>query len=139
MTQSRHSPLVRRSMRSVMRNSEQTISIRPDHILIERPPGYEVVLREQSKDLLELSAASNRTGCKKVLVVGPRTKVCLSMFDILELGKRIAKLDIQMAIVEIHDASNDAVSLLKTVAFNRGSQIRFFDNVGDAKGWLEIT
>jgi hypothetical protein len=61
------------------------------------------------------------------------------MFDILELGKRIAKLDIRMAIVEIHDASNDAVSLLKTVALNRGSKIRFFDNVDDAKGWLEIT
>ena len=122
-----------------MRNSEQTISIRPDHILIERPPGYEVVLSEQSRGLSELSAAINETGRNKVLVLGPRTKVRLSMFDILELGKRIAKLDIQMAIVEIHDASNDAVSLLKTVALNRGSKIRFFDNVDDAKGWLEIS
>ena len=122
-----------------MRNSEQTISIRPDHILVERPPGYEVVLSEQSRDLLELSVANNETGCNKVLVVGPRTKVRLSTFDILELGKRIGKLDIQMAIVEIHDASNNAMSFLKTVAFNRGSKIRFFDNVEDAKGWLEIT
>jgi hypothetical protein len=43
-----------------------------------------------------------------------------------------------MAIVEMHDASNDAMSLLKSVAFNRGSRIQFFDNVEDAKGWLEI-
>jgi len=43
-----------------------------------------------------------------------------------------------MAIVEIHDASNDAMSLLKSVAFNHGSRIRFFDNVEDARGWLEI-
>ena len=122
-----------------MRNSEQTISSRPDYILVERPPGYEVVFNEQSRDLLELSAAINETGHNKVLVSGPRTKVRLSIFDILELGKRIAKLDIQMAIVEIHDASNDAVSLLKTVALNRGSKIRFFDNVDDAEVWLEIT
>jgi hypothetical protein len=125
-------------MRGVMTTSVQTISIRPDHILVERPADYEVVLSEQSKDLLELSAASNETGCKKVLVVGPRTKVRLSPFDMLELGKRIAKLDLQMAIVEIHDASNDAMSLLKSVALNRGSRIRFFDNVDDAKRWLEI-
>ena len=96
------------------------------------------MLREQSKDLLELSAVSNETGCNKVLVVGPNTKVRLSAFDILELGKRIAKLDIQLAIVEIHDASTDAVSLLKTGVFNRGSKIRFFDNVKDAKDWLEV-
>ena len=70
--------------------------------------------------------------------MGPRTKVRLSPFDMLELGKQIAKLDVQMAIVEMHDASNDSVSLLKSVAFNRGSRIRFFDNVEDAKDWLEI-
>jgi hypothetical protein len=121
-----------------MENSEQKISIRPDHILVERPPGYEIVLSQQSKDLLKLSTVSNETGCKKVLVVGPRTKVRLSPFDLLELGKRIAKIDVQMAIVEIHDASNDAMSLLKSVAYNRGSRIRFFENMEDAKGWLEI-
>ena len=97
-----------------------------------------MVLSEQSRDLLELSAACKETGCAKVLIVGPRTKVRLSPFDMLELGKQIAKLDVQMAIVEMHDASNDSVSLLKSVAFNRGSRIRFFDNVEDAKDWLEI-
>ena len=121
-----------------MENSEQKISIHPDHVLVERPPDYEVVLSEQSRDLLELSATCKETGCKKVLVVGPRTKVRLSPFDLLELGKRIAKLDVQMAIVEMHDASDDAMSLLKSVAFNRGSKIRFFNNMAEAKGWLEI-
>jgi len=121
-----------------MRDSEQTISIRPDHILVERPPGYEIVHSDQPKALLELSAACNEADCKKVLVVGPRTRVSLSAFDILELGKEIAKLDIRMAIAELHDASTDAVSLLKVVALNRGSKIRFFDNVKDAKDWLEV-
>ena len=121
-----------------MENPEQKISIRPDHILVERPPDYEVVLSEQSRSLLELSAACKETGCEKVLIVGPRTRVRLSPFDMLELGKQIAKLNVQMAIVEMHDASNDSMSLLKSVAFNRGSRIRFFDNVEDAKGWLEI-
>ncbi len=121
-----------------MRNLEQTITIHPDHILVERPPDYEVVVSEQPKALLELSGACNEAGCKKVLIVGPRTKVSLSAFDIVELGKNIAKLDIQLAIAELHDASTDAMSLLKVVALNRGSKIRFFDNVKDAKDWLEV-
>ena len=121
-----------------MRNSDQAITIHPDYILVERPPDYEVVLGEQPKALLELSAACNEADCKKVLVVGPRSRISLSAFDIVEVGKEIGKLDIQMAIAELHDASTDAVSLLKTVALNRGSTIRFFDNVKDAKDWLEL-
>ena len=122
----------------MMANPDQTISIRSDYILVERPPDYEVVISEQPNALLELSAACNTVGCKKVLIVGPRTKVSLSAFDMLVLGKKIGKLDIQMAIAELHDASTDAVSLLKVVALNHGSKIRFFDNVKDAKDWLEV-
>ena len=62
----------------------------------------------------------------------------LTAFDLLELGAKIAKLDLQMAIVELHDASDDAVSLLESAAQNRGGAIRFFDGVGDAKDWLGI-
>jgi len=121
-----------------MENLNQTISIHPDYILVERPPGYEVEHSEQPTALLELSTACNEAGCKKVLVLGPRTRVSLSAFDILELGKGIAELDLQMAIVERHDMSDDAVSLLETAALNRGGTVRFFDNVEDAKDWLEI-
>jgi len=121
-----------------MDNQSQTISIHPDYIRVERSPGYEVIQSEQPQALLELSTACDEAGCKKVLVVGPRTKVSLSAFDIVELGKKIAKLDIRMAIAELHDASTDAVSLLEVVALNRGSKIRFFDNVKDAKDWLEV-
>ena len=88
--------------------------------------------------MLELSAACEKAGCNKVLVVGPRTRVGLSAFDILELGKGIAKIGVQMAIVEIHDASDDAVSLLESAASNRGGAVRFFNNTRDAKQWLEI-
>ena len=116
----------------------QTISARNDHIFIERSPGYEVDIDEQPAALKELSAVCEKAGCKKVLVVGPRTRVGLSAFDILELGKVIARIGVKMAIVEIHDASNDAVSLLESAAANRGGDIRFFDNTRDAKQWLEI-
>jgi hypothetical protein len=121
-----------------MGESVQVISTRPDHILIERGPGYEVSIEEQPELLMELSAVCEKSGCHKVLIVGPRTRVGLSAFDILELGKGIAKIGVQMAIVEIHDASEDAVSLLESAASNRGGAIRFFDNTRDAKQWLEI-
>ena len=121
-----------------MTEMKQTISILDDHILVERPPGYEVEITEQISDLADLQAISDETGLKKVLVVGPKTNVKLSPFDVLELSKLIAKLDVQLAIVELHDASDDAVELLSSAAFNRGSTIRFFDNEVDAKAWLEI-
>ena len=90
---------------------------------------------EQSKALLELAALCNTTGCNKVLVVGPRTYMKLSAFDILEMGREIAKLQLQMAIAEIHDASNDAVDLLESVASNHGGAVHFFDNTQDAREW----
>ena len=121
-----------------MGQSVQTISTRSDHILIERSPGYEVAIDEQPAVLMELSAACEKAGCNKVMIVGPRTNVGLSAFDILELGKAIAKIGVQMAVVEIHDASNDAVSLLESATSNRGGAVRFFDNTRDAKQWLEI-
>ena len=121
-----------------MGNSAQVISIHRDHILIERAPGYEVSFDAQPEVLLELSATCEKAGCNKVLIVGPQTRVGLSAFDILELGKEIAKIGIQMAIVEIHDASDDALSLLESAASNRGGAVRFFDNTRDAKQWLEI-
>ena len=118
-------------------NLNQTISIRPDYILVERPPGYEVVHSDQPTALMELSTACKEAGCRKVLVLGPRTKMNLSAFELLELGKEIARLDIKMAFAEQHDASDDAVSLLESAALNRGGAIRFFDNERDAKDWLE--
>jgi hypothetical protein len=121
-----------------MENLSQTISIQPDYVLVERPPGYEVVPSEQATALLELSAACNKAGCKKVLILGPRTKMTLSAFDILELGAGIAKLDLQMAIVELNDASDDATSLLESAALNRGGAVKFFATTSDAKEWLDI-
>ena len=119
-----------------MENLNQTISIQPDYVLVERPPGYEVVVSEQATALLELSAACIKAGCKKVLILGPRTKMSLSAFDILELGAGIAKLDLHLALEELPNASDDAVSLLESATRNRGGAVKFFDNVGDAKDWL---
>jgi len=121
-----------------MEKADQVITIHPDHILVERPPDYEVEISGQLQALVTLSAVCNQANCKKVLIVGPRTRVELSAFDIVELGKEIAKLDIQLAIAETHDASDDAVSLLESVALSRGCHIRYFDDVEVAKDWLGI-
>lgn len=121
-----------------MENPDQTISIHSDYVLVERPPGYEVVNSEQLSALKKLSTACNNAGSNKVLILGPRTRISLSAFDLLDLGAEIAKRKLQMAIVELSDASEDALSLLESAARNRGGAVKFFDNVGDAKTWLEI-
>ncbi len=121
-----------------MGNSEQKISIQPGYVLVERSQDYKVVWSEQPERLVEISAACKEAGCQKVIILGPRTNVRLSVPEIFNLGKEIANLDLQVAVVELHDESNENVKLLENVAFNRGGSIQFFDNEQDAKDWLEI-
>ena len=123
---------------SAIQIAGQTVTVQPDHILVERPPGYEVVAQDLPQAMEALTALCEEAGCDKVLVVGPSTRVNLSAFDLFDLGKAIAKLKIRMAIAELHDATDDATGLLKVAALNRGSKVRFFDNVQDARDWLGI-
>lgn len=122
-----------------MGNSEQQISIQPGYVLVERPPDYEVVWTEQPAELKKISAFCKEAGCRKMLVLGPRTKVTLSLLDIYNLGEEITKLGLQIAVVELHDASKEDVKFLEDVVINRGISIQFFDNEQDAKDWLGIT
>ncbi len=121
-----------------MGNSEQTISIQPGYVLVERPLDYEVVWNEQPARLMEISAFCKQAGFRKVLVLGPRTRVRLSTLDIFNLGEQLAKLGVQVAVVESHDASSEDVTFLENVATNRGGPIQFFDDQRDAKNWLGI-
>ncbi|MCZ6898348.1 MAG: hypothetical protein O7D95_06565 [Betaproteobacteria bacterium] len=122
-----------------MDNSEHKISIQPGYVLVERSQDYKVVLSEQPAKLMEMSAACKEAGCRKVLILGHRTKVRLSTQEIFELGKEIAKLSLQIAVVELHDASKENVEFLENVVVNRGVPIQFFDNEQDAKDWLEVS
>ncbi len=122
-----------------MGTSEQTISIQPGYLRVERPQRYKVVLSEQPAELMKISASCREAGCRKVLIVGPRTRVSLSTLDIYQLGEKITKMGLQIAIVESHDAPGDDVGFLETVVFNRGGTIQFFDNEQDAKNWLEVS
>ena len=121
-----------------MGTSKQRISSQSGYLLVERPPGYEVVWREETARLTEISAACQEARCRKVLILGTRTKVRLSVVEIFHLGQEIAKLGLRIAVVEMHDASNHDVEFLENVAMNRGGPIRFFDNEQDAKDWLGI-
>ncbi len=89
--------------------------------------------------LTEMSAACEEAGCRKVLILGPKTKVNLEIFDIYDLGEQIARLHLKIAIVESHDASKDDESFLENVAFNRGGPLQFFINEEEARDWLEIS
>ncbi len=122
-----------------MGNLDYKMSIQPGYVLVERPQDYEIVLKEQPAMLMEMSAFCKAAARLKVLVLGSKTKVNLSELDIFALGKEIAKLNLQIAVVESHDASNEDVDFLENVALNRGGLIRFFDTQKEAKGWLRIS
>jgi hypothetical protein len=122
-----------------MDNSEYQISIQPGYVLVERAQDYEVVLSEQPAILMAISASCKEAGCRKVLILGPRTKVRLSVQNVFDLGQEIAKLGLRIAVVESHDAPNENVRFLENVATNRGGPIQFFDNEQHAKDWLGIT
>ena len=119
-----------------MGSSGYEISIQSDYVLVERPQDYEVTLNEQPTMLMDLSSVCKEADCRTALILGPRTKVNLSTFDILDLGQQIAKLDLRIAIVESHDASNEDVKFLENTVWNRGGYIRFFDSEIEAKYWL---
>jgi hypothetical protein len=121
-----------------MDNLNHKMSIQPDYVLVERPEGFKVVPFEQPQMLMEISAFCKAAARQKVLVVGPRTNVNLTRFDILDLGKEIADLNLRIAVAESHDASDEDVEFLETTAVNRGGSIRFFDNQKDAEDWLTI-
>lgn len=114
------------------------MEVRPGYVLVERPPNYEVVPKELPEMLKELSAVCKESGCNKVLVVGPKTKVSLAVFDLYDLGKEIANLQLKIAMVESHDASIDDVKFLETVAQNRGGPLQFFDTEDAAKDRLGV-
>jgi len=118
---------------------KQRISVHPDHILVERPDDYRVVLSEQRASLVEIAQACQEDGLQKVLIVGPRTEVRLSVMDVYNLGKEIAELGIlQIAVVESHDAASEDVTLLEDVASNRGALFQFFGTREAAEQWLGI-
>ena len=122
-----------------MSNSDYKISSQPGFVLVERAHDYEVVLDEQPATLTKISALCDATGCRKVLILGPRTKVKLSVLDIYDLGEEIAKTHLQIAIAESHDASKDDEDFLETAVFNRGGPLQFFDSEKEAKSWLGVS
>jgi len=119
--------------------SDYKISVQSNFVLVERPKNYEVVLKEMPAMLTKLSAVCKESGCRKVLILGSKTKVNLDTLDIYNLGEQIASLRLQIAIVESHDASIDDENFLETVVFSRGGPLQFFMDEGDAKDWLEIS
>ena len=122
-----------------MGKSDYKISIQSEYVLVERPRDYEVVLNEQPAMLMELSSVCEEAACRKVLILGPKTKVNLATLDILDLGRAIAKQDLRIAMVEAHDASDEDVNFLGDVVWNRGGSIRFFDSEMEARYWLRIS
>ena len=129
----------RRWRESSMGRAEPRVSVESGCVVVERPKDYEVLLTEQSEELRKMAVACKEAGCRKVLILGPRTKVRLSVTDIYDLGEEIAKLGLRIAVVESHDASAQDVTFLENVVSNRSTPIRFFHEEQDARDWLQIT
>ena len=119
--------------------SDHKVSIQSGYVLVERPQDYQVDLDDLPTMFVELSNFCREAHCRKVLIYGDRTKVNLGVMDIFKLGKELAKLHLQIAMVESHDASDDDVDFLENVTLNRGGRIRFFDSERDAKTWLGVS
>lgn len=121
-----------------MGTMDSEISIQPGYLMVRRPPNYEVSISDEPTELKRISAACKAADCRKVLILGSNTEVRLSTLDVYDLGKEIAKLGLKIAVVEHHDASNDDVEFLETVAINRGGSLSFFSNEQDARDWLKV-
>jgi hypothetical protein len=119
-------------------NSSYRTSIQPGYVLVERPVGYELVLSGELVALMEVSTLCNEADCKKVLILGEKAKVHLTVADFYALGAEAANLHLQIAVVESNDASKENVSFLETVTRNRGGSIQFFETEQEAKDWLAI-
>ena len=59
--------------------------------------------------------------------------------DIYDLGSELAGMQLQIAMAESHDASDEDVSFLENVAANRGGSNCFFDTEKEARDWLGIS
>lgn len=119
-----------------MANPDYQVSLQTGYVLVQRSPDYTVVLSEMPAFLKEISAFCEEAGCRKVLILGPGTKVDLSTLDLYDLGEQIARSRLQIAIVETHDASDEDEAFLETVVFNRGGPLQFFKTEDDARDWL---
>lgn len=122
-----------------MNNPDYQMSYQSGYVLVERSPGYKVVLSDMPAFLREISAFCDESGCRKVLILGPSTTVDLSTLDLYDLGEQIARSRLQIAVVETHDASSEDEAFLETVVFNRGGPLQFFETEDDARDWLDIT
>ena len=121
-----------------MNVEDSKFSVQPEYLVVQRPPNYVVNLRDQAAELEGISAACKAADRRKVLILGSDTGVRLSFTDIYDLGEEIARLGLRIAVVEDHDASDEDVDFLETVALNRGGSLRFFNAERDAKDWLGV-
>ncbi len=121
-----------------MPDPEYKISVQSGYVLVEDPPNYDVVWIEQPPKLQAISAACSKAGFRKVLLRGSNINVKLTTAEIFALGGEVAKLRLMVAIVQLHDASQEDERLLENTASNRGLPIRFFDNEQDARNWLGV-
>ena len=121
-----------------MSEPEYKISIQPGYVLVEDPPDYDVIWSEQPAKLQAISVACSEAGFRKVLLRGSNINVKLTEAEVFKLGEEVTKLNLMVAIVQLHDASKETERFLENVAVNRGVPIQFFDNEQDARDWLGV-
>lgn len=122
-----------------MNDSNVKMSLQSGYVLVERPSGYEIVMETHVAEGQRLADFCKEVGCKKVLITGKDTKVDLEGLDLYDLGKELAQHHLQIAVVEIHDASEENVFFFQNVSTNRGGPINFFNTEEKAKEWLGVS
>lgn len=115
------------------------MSLQPGYVLVERPLGYEVSLDSHSAEIQRLADFCSDSDRKKVLITGRDTKVNLEPMDLYDLCREVAQHHLQIAMVEIHNASEEDVFFFQNVSNNRGGPLNFFDTEEEAKEWLGVS
>ena len=115
---------------------EYLITHQTGYILVEDPPNYSVVWSDLPSKIEAVSTACEEANCRKVLIRGTTVKMHLTTRELFELGNAIAKLRLQIAIVNTSGVLKEDKALLEEVAANDNSTLRFFDDEDSALDWL---
>lgn len=119
-----------------MNDSGYAIHVEPGCVIVNEAPNYVVRWPDQKEMLAETVEACQQAQTSRVLILGSTTRVEMSQLELFEMAKEVARLQLTVAIVSQHDATETDAQFFGNVASNRGAPVAFFESESDARTWL---
>lgn len=116
------------------------LEVHQDHLHIKHQPGV-VIDTETTLDIWQLIGGLCREhGVAKVLIEADRPERRLDTMGAFDSGRMLAEntSGLTIAICFYNYEFDDLTNFFKTVAENRGVQVEFFSDLGDAAAWLGV-